>query len=688
MADSEVRCQSIVLRPGQVSLPAGGIQTSQPQLIAGRGIRVQGPGVRPTSAAAAITHGGRNVIINQPGMRPGQPGSQITVPLQTLQNMQPGQGIPTGDPGHLLVKTQNGQYQILKVGPSSTATVATTATAASPATPTAAGIQTVRPIGVQGVQNVMSTTMNMVQRGVPTPAKVVVASSPTVASTPSPKTNSTPTASASASSGASSGGGGLGGGMGTQMTPDTAKHKCKNFLATLLKLAGDQPPAVAANVRKLIQGLIDGNVDPETFTTKLQKELNSSPQPCLVPFLKKSLPYLQNSLRSGELTIDGVRAPPRAPAAVKVQTGMRPQIIGGATGQRPATIVSARPPITVMRTMSPNVNAVVRPGGIAPGASPMQINSHKIMANQSNSIGMSPKVVANSNIRTINSSLTTPNLSALTPLPPNANNLSATSGTGNQMKEKKSSHSISVSGDEDINDVAAMGGVNLAEESQRMQGLGGGAGTQTRSCKDETFLQTGLLHKRVAKICSDRGLEEPPAEVIALVSHATQDRLKTLLEKLSVIAEHRLDIVKHEGEYEVTQDVKGQLRFLGELDKIERRRHEEAERELLLRAAKSRTKTEDPEKEKLKAKAKELQRMEEEQLRHEKANTTALLAIGGPRKKIKLDEEQLNSAASGIANSIASRPRTKRVHVRDLMFLMEQEKELKRSPLLWKSYCS
>ena len=98
--------------------------------------------------------------------------------------------------------------------------------------------------------------------------------------------------------------------MGGQMTPDTAKLKCKNFLATLLRLAGEQPAAVATNVRNLIQGLIDGKVEPELFTTKLQKELSSSPQPCLVPFLKKSLPYLQQSLASGELTIEGVRAPP------------------------------------------------------------------------------------------------------------------------------------------------------------------------------------------------------------------------------------------------------------------------------------------------------------------------------------------------------------------------------------------
>lgn len=40
------------------------------------------------------------------------------------------------------------------------------------------------------------------------------------------------------------------------------------------------------------------------------------------------------------------------------------------------------------------------------------------------------------------------------------------------------------------------------------------------------------------------GLEEPSSEVAALISHATQERLKTLVEKLAVIAEHRIDLNK------------------------------------------------------------------------------------------------------------------------------------------------
>lgn len=88
--------------------------------------------------------------------------------------------------------------------------------------------------------------------------------------------------------------------------------------------------------------------------------------------------------------------------------------------------------------------------------------------------------------------------------------------------------------------------------------------------------------------------------------------------------------------YEVAQDVRSQIKFLEELDKMEKRRHEEQEREMLLKAAKSRSKLEDPEQLKLKQKAKEMQRAEMEEARQREANETALLAIG-PRKKLKLD---------------------------------------------------
>ena len=107
----------------------------------------------------------------------------------------------------------------------------------------------------------------------------------------------------------------------------------------------------------LFQGLIDGRVEPEIFTTKLQKELNSSPQPCLVPFLKKSLPYLQHSLATLELSIEGVRPPPL-----------------NAVGKLPPAVAAVGPPAqlrintpapggigTISRPVAPIVNRAITP---------------------------------------------------------------------------------------------------------------------------------------------------------------------------------------------------------------------------------------------------------------------------------------------------------------------------------------
>ncbi|NXX58274.1 TAF4 factor, partial [Scopus umbretta] len=71
--------------------------------------------------------------------------------------------------------------------------------------------------------------------------------------------------------------------------------KCKNFLSTLIKLAssGKQSSETAANVKELVQNLLDGKIEAEDFTSRLYRELNSSPQPYLVPFLKRSLPALR-----------------------------------------------------------------------------------------------------------------------------------------------------------------------------------------------------------------------------------------------------------------------------------------------------------------------------------------------------------------------------------------------------------
>lgn len=192
----------------------------------------------------------------------------------------------------------------------------------------------------------------------------------------------------------------------TAATPQTVqqntKEKCRKFLANLLDLSSREPKSVEKNVRTLIQELIDNAVEPEGFCHRLERLLNASPQPCLIGFLKKSLPVLRQSLVRKELTIDGIKPPPHnvafpnAVAIAGTTTTVRP-VGAGAGGQaiiprmgapgaapRPTTITRHTPvrigaaprlainqlrPVTAipalqpvqMRTTTPTGGAMIRP---------------------------------------------------------------------------------------------------------------------------------------------------------------------------------------------------------------------------------------------------------------------------------------------------------------------------------------
>ncbi|TMS20112.1 Transcription initiation factor TFIID subunit 4B [Larimichthys crocea] len=73
----------------------------------------------------------------------------------------------------------------------------------------------------------------------------------------------------------------------SQETMESVK-KCKNFLVTLIKLASSDSRSanMANNVRGLVMRLLEGKLEAEEFTEQLYRELKSTPQPCLVPFLE------------------------------------------------------------------------------------------------------------------------------------------------------------------------------------------------------------------------------------------------------------------------------------------------------------------------------------------------------------------------------------------------------------------
>ncbi|KAJ7421525.1 transcription initiation factor TFIID subunit 4-like protein [Willisornis vidua] len=373
--------------------------------------------------------------------------------------------------------------------------------------------------------------------------------------------------------------------------------KCKNFLATLIKLASHNSPSpeTSRNVKALVQDLLDAKIDPEEFTGRLQTELKSSPQPYLVPFLKQ---IIQST---------SAQTVKRTPACQTTQIRM------------PVVITQTiRPQGTVGK--APTIQASKSPGGFGV----------QVSANQKNKLN---------------------------------------DPGGGSFRD-----------DDDINDVASMAGVNLSEESARILATNSDlVGTQPQPCKDEPFLAALPLHKRILDTAKKLGITDVPAEVVTFISHATQNRLRTVIEKVTVITQHRMEsykwkdfhvwnaqtgssavskalpVLQDEEWYEQATDVRAQLKFFEQLERLEKQRKDEQEREILLKAAKSRSRQEDPEQARLKQKAKEMQQQELAQMRQRDANLTALAAIG-PRKKRKVDAPGLLSMAGELRHCTFADP--------------------------------
>ncbi|XP_047219895.1 transcription initiation factor TFIID subunit 4-like isoform X6 [Girardinichthys multiradiatus] len=619
-------------------------------------VRPTAPSPTPTVATPA-----------QPQPRPGLATPQrIVAPQlivrpsqqQTTIQLPPGFTIP---PGMVLVRTELGQ--LVMVPQQALAQAQAQAQAQNNISPRPAAPSTGTPFRVTTPQGPVAATV-----AVTSPQQTPVVMTPQApAQFTSQPTQPTQTNIAAAP----------GGPIVSQEMQENVK-KCKNFLATLIKLASHNSPSpeTSKNVKALVQDLLDAKIEPEEFTSRLQTELKSSPQPYLVPFLKKSLPALRLSLLNSQQSL-----------TQPLQQGVKP-----AAGSTPPAMV-AGPAVRIRHpnSISTPAGATVLPAGTIGHAAPMGVKTGGTVSGQ---VRM-PMVITQS-IRPQGTMGKGAIIQAgKSPMGPPAQI------SGNQKNKFNDPGGGSFRDDDDINDVASMAGVNLNEESARILATNSElVGTQIRSCKDEAFLHPGLLHRRILETAKKFGVTEVPMEAVTFISHATQSRLRTVLEKVSIIAQHRLDSCKDDECYEQSADVRSQLRFFEQLERIEKQRKDEQEREILLKAAKSRSRQEDPEQARLKQKAKEMQQQELAQMRQRDANLTALAAIG-PRKKRKLDSPGATPSGTEVSGSTTGSPacasapstssrqytrqRITRVNLRDLIFYMEQERETAHSLLLYRA---
>ncbi|KRX24860.1 Transcription initiation factor TFIID subunit 4 [Trichinella nelsoni] len=249
--------------------------------------------------------------------------------------------------------------------------------------------------------------------------------------------------------------------------------------------------------------------------------------------------------------------------------------------------------------------------------------------------------------------------------------------------------------EDDINDVAAMGGVNLAEESQKILASTADLfSTEMQSCGPEpTFLDLSSLQERMQASCSGVNVESFQPDCCQLLSIACETRLRGLLEKMCAAAEHRTENLRTNPFYYQVSDVRGQLRFLEHLNEQCQKRRGERERELLFRMAKSRS-----------------SKIEQEELRNRSANAAAQAALASSRKRPlqqttgASDSQQpvalgvfgansgnfslgtaTNSAEGLIRFQSTTRPRMKRINLKDFQFVLRTDRYAKYSKVLIES---
>ncbi|XP_029988611.1 LOW QUALITY PROTEIN: transcription initiation factor TFIID subunit 4B-like [Sphaeramia orbicularis] len=410
----------------------------------------------------------------------------------------------------------------------------------------------------------------------------------------------------------------------SQETLESVK-KCKNFLVTLIKLASSDSRSanMANNVRGLVRSLLEGKLEAEEFTEQLYRELKSTPQPCLVPFLKKSLPAVRCLTTDPQLFIQQASTSSRSPSTSSLKQSD--------TGQS----IKAHQQVI----------------------QPTRVYTAKISRPSSKQIGLQSAKHFTGPF---------PMRQPLTHDPPHSTRFA--------FKDSSASYKE----DDDINDVASMAGVNLREENAQI--LTTVVGSVVQSCQDQPFLSPNPVLSRILHTGKALGVTDVGPEVVALVSHATQEYLRGILEKLTLMAEHRKSALKEDQWSTKVSDVRAQLRFLEEVESLKKKKKDEEEKERLLRLARRRSHMEDPLHQQLKQRAKELQQMEEAQLQQREANLTALAAIG-PRKKRPLEHTDSQVC-------VLPRPgvqRVNRVMLKDLLQCMEQDHFLRHSLTLYRA---
>nr|CAH8872364.1 unnamed protein product [Trichobilharzia regenti] len=492
------------------------------------------------------------------------------------------------------------------------------------------------------------------------------------------------------------------------VTPQSGSStKLVGFFNQLLELSKNVSASTHASVARLIQALVNGELDANSFSTQLRSNLKSANTSMdIAPFIKDNIDLLRRDLASGVCRLPNIQPPPkdfstttpvpvtivtslptlglhaRASTAVSttilsssIQGGPRialptnttPRIVGTlmssvstpAIPTSPATVLTSRSQPPLLAPAPPRV--CVTPAINIDAAATLGTVTRYRLAQPISGVTSATVVLPGTAVTTVVPTRFTSAINGTRTSYQNLRPIIATSSTssafGINLGSIKSAAGMSAVVSPLIRAKSGYpssytSGILPAVHNKVGSSLLSLSGSSLfidggdRKLNEVSFLNDDIRHTPASPM-RDTPFFPPERVREVLEAHG----IKSLTEEAVICLAHGLQIfIKGEdSRLAPTDHTREQLRFLQKLDEHDRIRQSELEKDLILKAAKSRSKNEDPHQMQMREMARRIASEDYEREKQHQANLTALHAIG-PQRKRRLDtlDETGNPISSDV----------------------------------------
>ncbi|EUB62707.1 Transcription initiation factor TFIID subunit 4B [Echinococcus granulosus] len=435
------------------------------------------------------------------------------------------------------------------------------------------------------------------------------------------------------------------------------------FIKQLMELSQKSTPAGTQDtIIKLVQRLIDDEIDCDSFCTQLCASLKSvNKRTDVESLLKNNIVQLRRDLANGVCSLPHITPPSRpppstpsttvfvSPTAIINSVSSTSQILprpsdglpANATFQlSPAATVSLSPALP--RSATPLVqNSIFSPRSIATSIAPSTPHPIRPQLKPSQPLPIRMKAPA--------SSAVFQPLSGATAITPQRGSLLPGAAVVRPIypTTPPSVSSVVPSPAPPVTPIVSAPGVSTVA----VTATPAAASPSPSSQMNQPFFPVSQIRSYLATQLSQSSIAMISDEAINCMAHGLDAFLRSILARVSVVAGHKAVKLSEDPHLTQVDFAREQLNYLQRLGEFDRQKQSELEKEYILKAAKSRTRSENPDQARLREMAHQLKNEQYERERQQQANRTALNAIGLPANRRPRTSANSSASDHGMSTS-------------------------------------